>query len=61
MGHTHKDNDGYFSYLSKKLKNKNTYVLADLMKSFMDSQQLMLVSELIQEVPNYKSYLARFL
>ena len=37
VGHTHKDIDVHFSYLSKLLKMKNTYVLADLMKAFMDS------------------------
>jgi hypothetical protein len=40
VGHTHKDIDAYFSYLSKLLKQKNTYVLADLMKAFMDSQEV---------------------
>jgi hypothetical protein len=34
--HTHEDLDAYFSYLSKLLKQKNTYVFADLMKAFMD-------------------------
>jgi hypothetical protein len=37
VGHTYEDIDAYFSYLSKLLKQKNTYVLADLMKAFMDS------------------------
>ena len=37
VGHTHEDIDAHFSYLSKLLKMKNTYVLADLMKAFMDS------------------------
>ena len=37
VGHIHKDIDAYFNYLSKLLKQKNTYVLTDLMKAFMDS------------------------
>ena len=37
VGHIHEDINTYFSYLSKLLKMKNTYVLADLMKAFMDS------------------------
>ena len=37
VGHTHDDIDAHFSYLSKLLKMKNTYVLSDLMKAFMDS------------------------
>ena len=39
VGHTHEDINAHFSYLSKLLKMKNTYVLADLMKAFMDSQK----------------------
>ena len=37
VGHIHEDIDTYFSFLSKLLKMKNTYVLSDLMKAFMDS------------------------
>ena len=37
VGHTHEDIDAHFSYLSKLMKMKNTYMLADLMKAFMDS------------------------
>jgi hypothetical protein len=37
VGHTHKDIDAHFSYLSKLLKQKNMYVFANLMKGFMDS------------------------
>jgi hypothetical protein len=39
VGHTHEDIDGNFGYLSKKLKEHNNYVLADLMKAFMVSQE----------------------
>jgi hypothetical protein len=35
VGHTHEDIDGCFSYLSKKLKEENNYILANLMKAFM--------------------------
>jgi hypothetical protein len=37
VGHTHEDIDGCFGYLPKKLKEENTYVLADLMRAFMIS------------------------
>ena len=61
VGHTHKDIDAYFNYLSKLLKQKNTYVLTDLMKAFMDSQKsAIFVLELIQEVANFKSYVRNF-
>ena len=39
VGHTLEDIDAHFSYLSKLLKMKNTNVLLDLMKAFMDSQR----------------------
>lgn len=37
VDHTHEDIDAYFSYLSKLIKTKNTYVVGDLTKAFMDS------------------------
>ncbi len=36
--HTHEDIDENFGYLLKKLRKKNNYVMADLMKTFMFSQ-----------------------
>ena len=58
VGHTHEDIDAHFSYLSKLLKMKNTYVLADLMKAFMDSQKTTAFNpELVQEVANFKKFL----
>jgi hypothetical protein len=35
VGHIHEDIDKSFGYLSKKLKEQNNYVIADLMKTFM--------------------------
>jgi hypothetical protein len=61
VGHTHEDIDAYFSYLSKLLKQKNTYVLADLMKAFMDSQKsAVFIPELVQEVADFKSNMRDF-
>ena len=58
VGHTHEDIDAHFSYLSKLLKMKNTYVLADLMKAFMDSQKTTaFIPELVQEVVDFKKFL----
>ena len=58
VGHTHKDIDAHFSYLSKLLKMKNTYVLVDLMKAFMDSQKTTaFIPELVQEVADFKKFL----
>jgi len=59
--HTHEDIDAHFSYLSKLIKRKNTYVLADLMKAFMDSQKTVsFIPEFVQEVANFNSYLKDF-
>ena len=62
VGHTHEDIDAHFSYLSKLLKMKNTYVLADLMKAFMDSQKTTaFIPELVQEVADFKKFLHGYL
>jgi hypothetical protein len=37
VGQTHEDIDGCFDYLSKKLKQENNYILANLMRAFMIS------------------------
>ena len=48
----------HFSYLSKLLKMKNTYVLTDLMKAFMDSQKTTaFIPELVQKVADFKKFL----
>jgi hypothetical protein len=39
VGHTHEDIDGCFGYLSKKLREENNYILTNLMKVFMISQE----------------------
>ncbi len=39
IGHTHEDIDGCFGYLSKKLREQNNYILVDLMKTFMVSEE----------------------
>ncbi len=39
VGHTHKDISRCFGYLFKKLKEQNNYILANLMKLFMVSQE----------------------
>ena len=58
VGHTHEHIDAHFSYLSKLLKMKNTYVLVDLMKAFMDSQKTTaFIPELVQEVADFKKFL----
>jgi hypothetical protein len=44
MGHTHEDIDYCFEYFSKTLKEQNNYILVNLMKVFMVSQELPFIS-----------------
>jgi hypothetical protein len=55
VGHTHENIDGSFGYLSKTLKEQNNYVMVDLMKSFMFSQDCPFILQLIQEIFYFKS------
>jgi hypothetical protein len=61
VGHTHEDIDGNFGYLSKKLKEQNNYLLVDLMKTFMVTQERPFIPQLIQEIPNFKSWVQVYL
>jgi hypothetical protein len=56
VGHTHKDIDGYFSYVLDVLWKNNTFVLADFMKYFMDSQKLCFMPQVVQEVADFKNF-----
>jgi len=47
VGHTHEDIDGYFGYLSKKLREENNYILANLLRAFMISQERPFILQLI--------------
>jgi hypothetical protein len=55
VGHTHEDIDGCFGYLSRKLRKQNNYILVDLMKAFMVSQERSFILQLIQKIPNLKT------
>ena len=61
VGHTYEDIDAYFSHLLKSLKSKNTFVVADLMKAFMESQELSFLPEFIQEVGDFNFFVKGFL
>jgi hypothetical protein len=53
--------DVYFNNLSKLLKTRNMYVLADLMKAFMDSKKtVVFILEVVQEVAGFKKYVKDF-
>jgi hypothetical protein len=53
--HTRKDIDGSFGFLSKKLKEKDNYILANLMQVFTISQDWPFISQLIQKIFDFKS------
>ena len=60
VGHMHEDIDAYFSHLSKVLKSKNMFVYANLMKAFMQFQELSFMPEFIQEVADFKSFICGY-
>ena len=60
VGHMYEDIDIYFNHLSKALKSKNMFVLADLMKTFMQSQVLSFMPEFIQKVVEFKSFICGY-
>jgi hypothetical protein len=47
VGHAHEDIDKCFGYLSKKLREQNNSILANLMKVFMVSQNQHFILQLI--------------
>ncbi len=47
VGHTHENIDKSFGYLTKTLREKNNYVIVDLMKTFMVSQNCPFIPEFI--------------
>ena len=59
--HTHKDIDAYFRHLSRNLKNQYLFVVANLMKAFMELQKLSFIPEFIQEVVNLKSFVKSYI
>ncbi len=53
VGHTYEDIHNCFGYLSKKLKDQNNYILADVMKAFMVSQKQPFILQLIREILDF--------
>jgi hypothetical protein len=54
VGHTYEDIDGSFGYLLKKLREQNNYVMVNLMKTFMFSQDHPFIPQFIQKIPNFE-------
>jgi hypothetical protein len=54
--HTHEDIDRIFGYLPNKLRKQNNYVMVDLKKTFMFFQDFPFISQFIQEILDFKSW-----
>ncbi len=61
VGNTHENIDESFGYLLKKLRKQSNYVMANLMKAFMISQDCPFIPQLIKEIPNFKSWVNGYL
>ena len=57
LGHTHDDIDALFGRWSMLLKKENFPTIPALMKSFMDMESIPTIPHLIEEVPNFKSFI----
>ena len=61
VGHTHEDIDALFGRWSTMLKTNNYPTLPRLMKSFMECETLPVIPHLIEEVPDFKTFLNGYL
>ena len=57
VGHTHDDIDALFGRWSMQLKKENFPTIPSLMKSFMDVDSVPTVPHLIEEVPDFKTFI----
>ena len=61
VGHTHEDIDALFGRWSTRLKTRDYPTLPLLMKSFMDCETEPIIPHLIEEVPDFKSFVEGYL
>ena len=57
VGHTHDDIDALFGRWSMQLKKENFPTIPSFMKSFMDVDSVPTVPHLIEEVPDFKTFI----
>ena len=57
VGHTHEDIDALFGRWSMLLKKENFPTIPALMKLFMDVESIPTIPHLIEEVPDFKSFI----
>lgn len=58
VGHTHDDIDALFGRWSMALKKEDFPTIPLLMKSFMDNEAVPTIPHLIEEVPDFKSFIS---
>ena len=58
VDHTHDDIDALFGRWSMDLKKENFPTIPALMKSFMDVDSISTIPHLIEEVPDFKAFIA---
>ena len=61
VGHTHEDIDALFGRWSTRLKTRDYPTVPLLMKSFMDCETELVIPHLIEEVPDFKSFVEGYL
>jgi hypothetical protein len=61
VGHTHDDIDALFGRWSMALHKEDFPTIPLLMKSFMKLEKLPVIPHLVQEVPNFKSFIEEWL
>jgi hypothetical protein len=61
VGYTHNDIDALFGRWSMSLWKENFPTIPLLMKSFVDVESLPTILHLIEEVPDFKGFIAKFI
>jgi len=61
VGHTHEDVDAMFSKFSESMRTKDAYTLPQMMDIFRNSYSGHPVPSLVEEVPDFKSFLEGYI
>jgi len=61
VGHTHDDIDASFGRWSMKLRENDYLTIPELMKLYMDLDKIPVIPHMIEEVPDFKSFIKHFI
>ena len=61
VGHTHDDIDALFGRWAMKLRQSDYPTISLLMKLFMDVDKIPVIPHLVEEVPDFKEFIAPFI